>query len=147
MSETQRSAPIIEVLGGTEVLGKAVQLDTPLAFAALAQKGLSYRALKAAGAHLSLSERETGESLGISARTLVRRKSKRLLPGEGERVLNLARVVARALDVFEDLEKTKLWFMSPSRALGRAPIKLVGSSFGVEALLAELTRIEHGVHS
>lgn len=140
-------AAVIDVLGGAQVVGKVTKLDTPLAFAELAGKGLSYRALKAAGARLSLSERETGESLGIAPRTLVRRKGKRLLPDESERVLNLARVVARALEVFDaDHDQARSWFTSRSRALGQAPIKLVSTSFGVEALLAELTRIEHGVH-
>lgn len=144
---TAQPATVIDVLGGAQVVGKVTTLNTPLAFAELAERRLSYRALKAAGARLSLSERETGASLGIAPRTLVRRKGKKLLPDESERVLNLARVVARALDVFDaDHDKARSWFTSRSRALGQAPINLVKSAFGVEALLAELTRIEHGVH-
>jgi len=144
-SESSEPTPVLQVLGGVAVLGRRRAPDGPLALASLADEGLPYGALTSTAKRLALSERETAESVGIPARTLARRRNKRFPRDESERLLNLARVIARALVVFGDPNKARDWLMSPSRALGRVPFSLVGSAFGVEALLAELVRIEHGV--
>jgi putative toxin-antitoxin system antitoxin component (TIGR02293 family) len=63
-----------------------------------------------------------------------------------ENILHLAEVVARGLAVFENSDNFKAWINQPSTALGgRSPKSLLPSRFGIDMVLDELTRIEHGV--
>ena len=80
-------------------------------------------------------------------RTIARRLERRgrLTLPESERVLRIARVLARASDVLEGEAQAKVWLEQPSPALaGRAPIELLRTDIGTELVLSELTRIDHG---
>lgn len=53
----------------------------------------------------------------------------------------------RAIEVFASQEKAQRWMKKPCRALGgKIPEQLMETPEGVEAVLDELTRIEHGVY-
>ena len=55
-------------------------------------------------------------------------------------------VYKKAVEVFGGKEKALRWMEYPSAALGNiAPIKLIETSVGVQMLLDELGRIEHGI--
>jgi putative toxin-antitoxin system antitoxin component (TIGR02293 family) len=55
-------------------------------------------------------------------------------------------VLRRADEVFKDLNKATLWLNSPNYALGdQIPIQLIESEEGIELVLDELGRIEHGI--
>jgi len=54
-------------------------------------------------------------------------------------------VVSRAREVLG--EAAGDWLRAPNRALGCAPVELLGSAEGVERVLRVLGRIEHGVVS
>ena len=58
----------------------------------------------------------------------------------------MARIVHRAIAVFENRAKALEWLKSPNRALGSAsPLSLLDTDLGAEAVLDTLGRIEHGV--
>ena len=62
-----------------------------------------------------------------------------------ERVLRLARVLARAIEVFESRDAAKQWLQEASTALGeRKPIDLLATDIGTEVVLNELGKIDHG---
>ena len=63
-----------------------------------------------------------------------------------DRVAQLLRVYCRCKDVFKDDKKVSIWLKSPNFALGNvAPVALLDTIPGMEMVLDELGKIEHGV--
>src|SRR6202034_2730113 len=86
------------LLGGKTVFVRP--LRSRLDLVPIVREGLPYTALEAIGNHLHLSVDATAKSLGLSSRTLARRKEAGQLDAvESERVVRLAEVAARAADV------------------------------------------------
>jgi len=56
-------------------------------------------------------------------------------------------VILRAMDVLESKQAVRSWLNGLVPALGARPIDLCRTAQGREAVLRELGRIEHGVHS
>ena len=135
------------LLGGKAVFPRS--LRSRLDLVPLVREGLPYTALEAVGAYLHLSVEATAKSLGLSPRTLARRKETGQLDAiESERVVRLAEVAARAADVFGGDETACTWLSEPNRALGGArPLDLLDTDMGAEAVRDVLGRIEHGVFS
>jgi putative toxin-antitoxin system antitoxin component (TIGR02293 family) len=88
--------------------------------------------------------------LNLSESTFQRRiKSKSpLSTAESEKVVDLSRIIAKGIDVFENEEELKTWLNSPALALGnKKPLDILSSSIGREEVLSVLFRIEHGIYS
>ena len=86
--------------------------------------------------------------MAIPARTLARRKVEgRLHPEESDRVLRAARVLGRALELFEgDAAAAREWLRTPQVALGgERPLSIIGTDLGVREIENLIGRIEHGV--
>lgn len=67
---------------------------------------------------------------------------------EAERMVRVARLFKRALDVFEDEEDVRSWLKQPLRALGgKTPVSYLDIGPGCELVDDELKRIEYGVPS
>ena len=68
---------------------------------------------------------------------------------ESERLMRLAKLHKKALDLFEgDAVAARTWLSSPNRALGgRIPLSLVETELGVLAVEDVIGRLEHGVYS
>ena len=88
-------------------------------------------------------------TLGISERTLVRRKREGTLSSEeSAKLVRVARVVARAEEVFEDFDAALDWLKSPNAAIGGVtPFSLLDTDIGAESVFDTLGRIEHGVYA
>ncbi len=115
----------------------------------LTRQGIPRAAIDALANSLHLSVSELTKYLHVSERTLQRYSPDKHLSTElSDRVLQIAKVYARSLDVFEDPEITSNWLKQPNVALGNiAPVEYLDTSSGVEIVLDELTRIEYGVFS
>lgn len=62
-----------------------------------------------------------------------------------ERVIKTAELYQKGFEVFGE-QQFKIWMDSPSKALGgKKPIHLLHTTKGVEYLLDEVIRIEHGI--
>ncbi|MGH9338739.1 MAG: type II RES/Xre toxin-antitoxin system antitoxin [Acidobacteriota bacterium] len=99
---------------------------------------------------LHLSDRQLGEIVRISPRTLTRRKSEgRLTPEESERLLRISRLLQEATELFEgDLGSTREWLSSPNKALGgKAPLDFARTEVGTREVENLIGRLEHGVYS
>jgi putative toxin-antitoxin system antitoxin component (TIGR02293 family) len=96
---------------------------------------------------VQLTQAELSAALGIPERTLIRRKKEGVLsPEESTKLLRLARVVQRAVEVFEDPESAIDWLKTANRSLGGfSPLALLDTDIGTESVLDTLGRIEHGV--
>jgi putative toxin-antitoxin system antitoxin component (TIGR02293 family) len=141
------AAAVSTLLGGQNVL--RARPRTPLDWVALVRRGLSARAFDALAAALRLSRTELAAVTAIPERTLARRiREGTLTTEESAKVLRVARVAARAAEVFEDLAAAIEWMKTPNKALGGAtPLSLVDTDVGAETVMDTLGRIEHGVYA
>lgn len=82
-------------------------------------------------------------------RTYARRKLEGVLSKhETDKVLRVAELFDRAVDVFGNEEKAFRWLRSPCRALdGKVPVELAFTSTGAAEVERELGRIDYGIIS
>jgi putative toxin-antitoxin system antitoxin component (TIGR02293 family) len=91
---------------------------------------------------------EWSNFLHISERTMQRykREKKSFDPIYSERILEITLLYKQGIDVFGGNEKFNNWLESKNLALGGTkPKELLDTTFGINLLKDELTRIEHGV--
>lgn len=134
------------LLGGADTL--AAEPRSALDWVAAVRHGIGAGAVDALTSAVGLTQAELAAALGISPRTLVRRKKEGVLSSEeSAKLLRLARVVVRAEEVFEDLTAGLDWLTSPNAALaGATPLSLLDTDIGAEAVFDTLGRIEQGVY-
>lgn len=84
--------------------------------------------------------------LGITGRTAQRRRQQGVLSGdESDRLYRVARVLRRAFEVFGAEDSALEWMKNPQPFLEyHAPLQLLGSDAGTQAVEQELGRIEFG---
>jgi putative toxin-antitoxin system antitoxin component (TIGR02293 family) len=130
-----------------ETLGLNSSTVSSFDLMALTREGIPRKTIDALANSLHLSVSELAQYLHVSERTLQRYTSEKLLSPElSDRVLQIAKVHARSIDVFESSEIASQWLKQPIFALGHvAPIEFLDTFSGVEIVLDELTRIEYGV--
>ncbi len=111
--------------------------------------GLIFDELLALQASLELPLDKLAQKLGISKATLHRRKlDGRLAPEESDRVIRFARLMGKAVTVFETEENARRWLSSPQVGLGGAiPLDYAGTEIGAREVEDLLGRIEYGVYS
>jgi putative toxin-antitoxin system antitoxin component (TIGR02293 family) len=136
---------ISQLLGGKKTLGQEVR--TPMDLISLSARGVPKESLVRLAEYMALSVSQMADLLPITERTVQRYPPHRHFSTVvSEHILQIAEVVARGADVFEDKENFLTWLNHPSTALGgRSPKSLLASRFGTEMVLDELTRIEHGI--
>ncbi|MGK5095168.1 antitoxin Xre/MbcA/ParS toxin-binding domain-containing protein [Deltaproteobacteria bacterium TL4] len=130
-----------------EMLGLTQATPTPLDLVEITRTGIPKRAISTLAECFDLTIPELTKYLHVSERTLQRYTPEKLLSSPlSDHLLQMAKVYAKSLDVFEDAEDTTCWLKQPSLALGNiAPIELLDTSSGIEMVLDELIRIEYGV--
>jgi putative toxin-antitoxin system antitoxin component (TIGR02293 family) len=96
---------------------------------------------------LNVSDNLLSRIVQIPKRTLTRRRRDgRLRTDESERVLRVATVYDKALDVFEDKGAVESWLKNPARGLGnKIPLEYADTGVGAQEVINLLGRIEHGV--
>ncbi len=136
----------------SEVLAKTLGLkglQSPLDLIETIRQGLPKQALEQLAKALRVKVSDLEHILPVARRTLQRYEQQdvKCLPKElSDHMLQVAKVYARAVDVFEDEERALAWLQAPIVALGgRIPISLLDTSTGVDLVLTELGRIEYGV--
>ncbi|MBK3824225.1 DUF2384 domain-containing protein [Paraburkholderia aspalathi] len=133
------------LLGGRSVFPRSPR--SGLEWVDVVRHGISSRALDAMLKSIGLSQAELAQALDIPERTLARRKREGVLSREeSAKLLRLARVAARAAEVFDDLDLALAWLKTPVAALEDAtPLSLVDTDIGTDSVMDTLGRIEHGV--
>jgi putative toxin-antitoxin system antitoxin component (TIGR02293 family) len=111
--------------------------------------GLPLAELTSLRASLDLPMDRLAPMLGISKATLHRRKTAgRLDPAESDRVVRFARLMGKAVYVFETEQNARSWLTSPQYGLGGAvPLDYAGTEVGAREVEDLLGRIAHGVYS
>lgn len=139
-------ARIRQILGGPSALS-----DHPQTYLELAQsirRGISFASYESVAQRTGLTTDEAVSALAIPRRTLFRRKAQGTLDvASSERVVRLARVWVRALEVFHGNEKAVgEWLRAPLRALGDVPpLSVLDTDVGALEALDVLGRLEEGV--
>lgn len=141
-----------EQRGGTHAYVTLLGLRTFAAPELLAQieAGLPYEAFERFRLNLGLTAEELAMLVQIKLRTLARRRAKgRLTPEESDRLLRAARVVGRALALFEgNLSAARAWLSAPALALGsRTPEDVASTDLGAREVENLIGRLEHGIVS
>lgn len=112
------------------------------------EKGFSFTALRTLGSRSGIPVATLADVLGIPERTLARRKaSGRLSSEESERLLRIARVFEKAVELFEGNQKGALqWLTTPKRALeNEPPLTYSRTEVGAREVEDLIGRLEHGV--
>jgi len=113
------------------------------------KKGLPVSAFEKIQKELEVSADTLASTVNIASRTLARRKKEgRFQPDESERVLRIASLFDRALQVLHKQSRVKLWFKSPQKGLGgKTPLEYADTEPGAREVEDLLGRLEHGVFS
>lgn len=116
-------------------------------FIDMIRQGLPKKVMDHLLTKLDISEDEMASILHVSKRTLQRRSSQESLNEEqSERLIELAKLYSKGEEVIGDLEKFKEWMNSKTTALGnKRPKDFLDTSIGINILLDELGRIQHGI--
>lgn len=134
-----------DLLGGKQVL--PVIPRSPLDWVALIRRGIPSSAVDSLARFTRMTKAELASALGIPKRTLARRKREgKLNSEETAKLVRLARVIARAEEVFEEFGTAIDWLKSANPSLaGAPPVTLLDTDVGAESVMETLGRIEHGV--
>ncbi len=111
------------------------------------KQGLPAEAFDKLRDRLHVSDNLLSNIVHISKRTLNRRRQDgRLKTDESERVLRIARVYDKALEVFESEEAVEGWLKKLARGLGhKIPLEYSDTDLGAQEVVNLLGRIEYGV--
>lgn len=115
----------------------------------LSRSGVQKSSLKSLSQYLGITMDTMSTLLHTSHRNIQRKDDSDLLDVyKSERVIEIAQVVSKGLDLFGTADNLQQWLHSSIMALGgKKPISLLDTSFGVRMVLKLMGRIEHGVYS
>lgn len=144
-----KAVTVESLLGGPGVgLRKTrAQANTSSELIKLVRRGLPARAIGAVAKAVELTQAELSETLAIPERTLIRRKKESTLStDESAKLVRVARVLQRAIEVFGDRASALDWLKTANCVLDHVtPLSLLDTDLGAEAVLDTLGCIEHGV--
>lgn len=115
----------------------------------LARDGLTTASIDSIIDVLEISVDEIVALLPISRRTLERYEpTQKLSPELSDRLIQIAKIYSRTLEVFGDRLLALGWLKSPCKAFGDViPLSYLNLSSGFEIVIDELGRIDYGVYS
>lgn len=119
-----------------------------LTFDAVIRRGIPYARTRLVKAALNMTDSEFADYLGISLRTLQRKRDSRekLSIPEGDRLFRMARIFALAASVLENEDMARKWLHRAQRGLGgRVPIQVIQTEAGAQEVEDLLEKIEYGV--
>ena len=112
------------------------------------KKGINYSFFERLAKNIPFTLHEWAAFLHVSERSLQRyRKDKSSFNAiTSERIVEITMLNKYGIEVFGGQERFNTWLTTKNTALGGIkPKDLLDSSFGIQMLKDELTRIEHGV--
>jgi putative toxin-antitoxin system antitoxin component (TIGR02293 family) len=139
----------MELSNVEQVLGLKEKIRSQLDLVKLGRKGVSKGTVVRLAKHLSVGLKGIAPLLSVNQRTIQRLSAGKVFSRTvSERILRIALVAARGEEVFGDRERFNTWLKEPNKAMGgQPPISLLASDFGIDIVLEELGRIEHGIVS
>ncbi len=129
-----------------EILG--IKAVNPLQLVKAINRGFSFHTLENVKRKTGLPMESLAATIGISQRTLSRRKrEKKLSSTESDRLISISRIFSLAVALFEgNEEKSIKWLSKPNRALGNvSPLVMAQTETGTREVEDLIGRLEHGV--
>lgn len=114
---------------------------------AAVRSGLPYAALEHVREHLEASDDLLARTLGISSRTLSRRRETgTLTTDESDRLVLLAEIVVLARQALDSAAAAREWLRTPHSMLGgESPLDHMDTVTGMEEVKTMLYHIEYGM--
>jgi len=134
----------LSLLGISEAL---YQIQNNADFIPMINKGIPKKSLDTLMDNTGITIPEISGIIRTSDRTLRRyTAAQKLNPEQSERVIELAKLYSRGEEVFGNMDAFKQWMNSSVMALGnKKPKTFLDTSMGIDLLMNELGRIEHGI--
>lgn len=142
----ERFLAAFNLLGGSKLAERAAREGADNVI----EHGFETRVIRTLAEWSALPQSFYLDAVGISKTTLTRkgRARSRLSPSVSDRIFRIARIMVRAVEVFEDVDIARDWLNRPNQALGgKRPLELLRTDAGTEAVEDVLGRIEDGVYS
>ncbi|MBI5856650.1 MAG: DUF2384 domain-containing protein [Sphingobacteriales bacterium] len=135
------------ILGGNKIVKKPLTGDFDLI--ALTREGIKKSTLKSLAEHLGISMETMSRLLHSSHRNIQRKDEEELLDTlKTEKVLELAALAQRGIEVMGNKAAFAEWLHAPLTALGnKTPLDFLDTSFGIQMVTKLLGRLEQGVYS
>jgi len=124
------------------------KLDDTVALLKLSRNGIKFNLFLEIVKTSPFSLKEWSKFLHLTERTIQRYKkeSKTFEPIQSERIIEIAKLQKKGKEIFGSKENFEQWLTSNIVAIGGIkPVELLDSSFGIDLLMDELGRIEHGI--
>ena len=141
LSVPVRRKPKLKIVGfkSDDVMGQVAEI----------KEGLSAGIVDLLARELSVSRKELARISGVAERTLLRKiQAGRLSADQSERMVRIARLLSRAIEVLGNKERALRWLKAPRSYFGgRPPLDYVDTELGSQEVFNLLGRIEHGVFS
>jgi putative toxin-antitoxin system antitoxin component (TIGR02293 family) len=122
-------------------------IDRETDFIELIRAGISKKSLDHLISLIGYSIAEIADIIHVSDRNLRRYTAdEKLNTEQSERLVEMARLYSKGEEVFGAMDSFKTWMSSEILALGnQKPKSFLDTSLGIDMLMKELGRIEHGV--
>lgn len=126
-----------------------LEAEAPTGLVTAVRDGIPTERFDALKELLEVRTETLADVVGITPSTLSRRRKRGFFDkDESDRVLRLAHVVLRAIDVLDGRENARKWLTEPARALGgEPPLEFADTEPGAREVERLLLRLEHGVYS
>ncbi|SKB39460.1 putative toxin-antitoxin system antitoxin component, TIGR02293 family [Salegentibacter holothuriorum] len=123
--------------------------NASFAYLKVLKEGLHRNSVNSFIKHSSLTLKQVAKLIHVSERTLQRYSPEKTMDiNSSERLIELTRLFHKGIDVFNEKEKFIAWLDRPNKSLANSkPIGLIETSMGIDLVMDELLRIEHGVFS
>lgn len=112
------------------------------------KEGIRFSFFEKLAKNIPFTLREWASYLHLSERSLQRFKKEKgtFNTVSSEKIIEITMLNKYGIEVFCDQDKFNVWLLAKNVALGGIkPKDLLDSSFGIQLLKDELTRIEHGI--
>lgn len=125
-----------------------IKLNDSVELMSLSREGITFKIFQEIVESSSFTIKQWSKFLHLTERTIQRYKKekKKFETIQSERILEIAQLQLKGIEVFEDVEYYQAWLNSNIISLGNLkPVDFLDSGFGIDMLMYELGRIEHGV--
>jgi putative toxin-antitoxin system antitoxin component (TIGR02293 family) len=132
----------------TMIRDLSTQIENKDEMHALIKHGMPIRIADNLKSLLSLCDNDLAQILGITSKTLQRKRKARtaLTPVESDRLYRVQAIFALAVKVLGTPEDAKEWLSTPQIDLGdRMPLELLTTSAGASLVEEVLNRMEYGI--
>lgn len=142
-------APAFQLTDASDSPFPELAADEPTEVVATVRDGLPAQRFDALRELLDVSSGTLAEVVGITPSTLSRRRKRGTFnKDESERILRIARLALRAIEILDGRENARKWLTEPARALGgELPLEFADTEPGAREVERLLIRLEHGVYS